>query len=76
MDSIYTFVSDSVLNDPIWTDSVISLIKDSIDSDVSSISYANDTVYLTRFAAPFWIEDAELVGIPVEKLQLGQWQLV
>lgn len=48
VDSVYKFVSDSLLNDNLWLDSLVSLIKDSIDTDVSTLVHTNDTLYLTE----------------------------
>lgn len=48
LDSVYKFVSDSLLKDSLWLDSLVSLIKDSVDTDVSTLIHANDTLYLTE----------------------------
>lgn len=39
-------------------------------------TFSNDTVYLTRFAAPLWIEDCTLTGLAEDRLKTGPWQMV
>ena len=39
-------------------------------------TFTNDTVYLTRFAGPLWLEDCHLFGVPEGKLTCGPWQFI
>jgi hypothetical protein len=45
-DTLYSIVSDSLLDDNVFLDSLIAKIKDSIDTDVDSIKVSNDTLFI------------------------------
>jgi hypothetical protein len=45
-DTLYSIVSDSLLDDNVFLDSLVAKIKDSIDTDVDSIKVSNDTLFI------------------------------
>ncbi len=45
-DTSYTLIRDSLLTDSNFLDSLILVIADSIDTDIDSMTFANDTLYL------------------------------